>query len=217
MNRPTRATVLTSSTALAALLLAACAGSSSGAGNAASSSPAPASASTPAASPSPSQASSTSTPTATAPVSKAGTLVVVKDFTYVALPTNLTPIVSALKKTGLIKTVKARGLVNGSGDASNPDLAIIISTYKPALATQLEATPVTTVLDNAAKGAEVSAATTGKSIDHVASGTHIRIINGKQLTMGLIYEKGGMLIQIYGPPHSSEVLRFAEAYLAAGG
>ena len=160
---------------------------------------------------------SSSVPTPTPTVSKAGALVVVKNYTYVPVPKDLSPIVSALKKTGLIDTVKARGLVKGNGDASNPDLAIVISTYKPTLATQLDALPVKTVLDNAAKGAEVSSATTGKATDYVTAGTHFRLISGKGLTMAVIYEKGGVLIQIYGPPKSSQTLKFAQAYLAAGG
>ena len=224
MKQHTRAIALSSSMAFAGLLLAACGGSSSGASSPASSGAASAAASTAASTAtsstptaSVSEASPTPTPTPTPTMSKAGTLVVVKSYTYVPVPSDLSPIVSALKKTGLIDTVKARGLVKGNGDASNPDLAIVISTYKPTLATQLDALPVKTVLDNAVKGAAVSSATTGKSTDYVASGTHVRVINGKQLTMAVIYQKGGVLIQIYGAPKSSQTLKFAQAYLAAGG
>ena len=49
------------------------------------------------------------------------------------------------------------------------------------------------------------------------AGKHVRFINGSQVSIAVAYERGGTLVESYGPPKSTDTLRFAKAYLGAGG
>jgi hypothetical protein len=220
-----------SALACVGLLLAACSSSSGGGaaattsattGKSASASSSASTTASPAASAATSVSASASLSVSAPPpspksaASRFGHFVAVKGYTYVPVPSELSPLVSALKKSGLTDTVKARGAVMG-GHTGEPDVAIIVSTYKPELAAQLDALPLKTVLDNAVKGAQAASGTTDKATDYPASGTHIRVISTRDVAVAVIYQKGGVLIEIYGDPKSRQHLAFARAYLAAGG
>lgn len=140
-------------------------------------------------------------------------VVPVPGYSYTALPANVAPIVSEIKATGLTSAVVGRGVERAG--SNQVDLAIVILQYTPTIGGTLDKTPVGQVLGNAARGAEAFVGSDAKIADYVLSGTKVRTLTKSPLSMAIAYQRGGRLIEIFGPAHSPVLLSFTSAYLAA--
>jgi hypothetical protein len=169
--------------------------------------------------------SSTSTTSSHAAVPQAGTaipsthrvatLVSVPGYAYTALPAPLAPLPAAVRATGLASSVAANGVKADSGNGV--ELAIVSWQYRPQITTRLDREPVSKVLQGASTGIRATLGGTPRITKHELSGTQAWVLTKPPLTTAIMYERGGTLIEILGPANSNAVLRFAAAYLAAGG
>jgi hypothetical protein len=135
----------------------------------------------------------------------------VPGYTYTTLPAQLQQMSNLVHATGMVTSVAGRGVKDGSG---TDVAAIMLLQYNPNMTALLEKRTVNQILDGAAKGAQ--AFTTGKTTvtTHVLSGRQMRLVQHASQSMGVAYQHGGVLIEVYGPTPAS-VLSFTSAYLAA--
>ena len=145
----------------------------------------------------------------------AATLVTVPGYAYTALPGPLAPLPAAVRATGLASSVLAKGVTTVSGNGV--ELAIVSWQYRPQITARLDQESVNKVLQGASTGIRATLGGTPRITKHELSGTQAWVLTKPPLTTAIMYERGGTLIEIFGPAHSNAVLRFAAAYLAAGG
>jgi hypothetical protein len=139
----------------------------------------------------------------------------VPGYTYTSLPAELSPLLTEVKATGFVTSVTGRGVIKGSG--STVDVAIVVVQYTPTITATLDKSSTTKVLNNAAKGAKAFVGAGATATDHELSGTEVRVLSKSPISMAVSYQKGGHLIEVFGPSTSSAVLDFVTAYLAARG
>jgi len=113
--------------------------------------------------------------------------------------------------TGMVTSTVGRGVKDASGTEVG---AIMLMQYNPKLTALLDKQSVSKILRGAVAGAQGMIPGKETVTSHVLSGIPVRLLRGKEVSIAIVYTRGGHLMQVIGP-EPDPVLTFTGAYLAA--
>lgn len=123
-----------------------------------------------------------------------------KGYTYTTVPGEFSTLTSTMLKTGMVTAGEAQGVNDSSGSL----VAVIVAfQYNPALTESLDKAATDTVLDGAVKGVKAFVPGEVTTVDASYNGTVARMISSKDMTVAVAYERGGRLIEVFGPDKKS--------------
>ena len=131
-------------------------------------------------------------------------------YVYSPAPAEFDGLQKAMSDMGLVTASEGQAATTTSGAKS---AVVIVFQYNPAISSKLDKSKIDRVLDGSVKGAASAAGAGARSQSLVLSGHHVRIISSASMTIGIAYEKGGKLIEFFGP-HKAAVTSFMKAYLS---
>jgi len=135
----------------------------------------------------------------------------VPGYTYGTPPAQLRQAAETMGATGMVTSTVGRGVKDASGTEVG---AIMLMQYNPKLTVLLDKKSISQILGGAVTG--MKGMTPGKMTvtSHVLSGSPVRLLRGREVSVAIVYSRGGHLTQVIGPA-PAPVLKFTAAYLAA--